>query len=121
MKIEEVLEHLRERLLVNVSNYKFTNNADLVPFINDVIAELWSEFNLEEEQAIIAIPDNNTKLFTLATLNDSYDTSLKDVKRLKSADNNVILGYVFQNFRKLANSDTENKIITELIRNKGFV
>ena len=121
MTNREVMDHLKNHLLINVSNYKFTNDSDLVPIMNEVIEEIWSEFNLEEEQAIIAVPDNNTKLFVLATLNDSYDTSLKDTARLKSYDKNVILGYVFQTYRKQIANDTENQIITDLIRNKGFV
>lgn len=121
MTNREVINHLKERLLINSSYFKFANDNSLIPFMNDVIEELWSEFNLHIEEAIIIIPDNYTKLFKLATKNNSYNLDLTDEERYESSDKNVILGIFMQKLNKSLNDTTENKFATILKQNEGLV
>ena len=121
MTNREVIEHLKNHLLINVSNYKFTNDNDLIPSMNEVIEELWSEFNLQIEEALVVVPDNDTKLFRLATKNNSYSLDLTDEERYESADKNVILGVLTQKLNKSLNDTTENEFATQLKQNEGLV
>ena len=119
--IREVMNKLREYLLVNVSDYKAANGEGLISYMNEVIEELWSEFNLQIEEALVVVPDNDTKLFKLATKNNPYSLDLTDEERYESADKNVILGVLTQKLNKSLNDTAENEFATQLKQNEGLV
>jgi len=119
--IKEVMYKLKEYLSINVSGFKGASEEGLISYVNEVIDEIWSEFNLGFEQAIIVVPDKDTKVFKLATKNNSYDSNLSDDERLISLDKNVILGLFFQKLRKSSNNTSINNFIANIKINEGLI
>lgn len=118
---DEVVKRLKEYLLINISNFKFTNDESLIDYINEVLADLYSEFELNTEEAIIVVPDNKTKVFDLSSKFYCYDKDITDDKLFEANDKNVILGFFTQKMNKSLNNNTQNKYIENIKNIEGLI
>lgn len=118
---DEVVKRLKEYLLINMSNYKFTNDESLIDYINEVLADLYSEFELNTEEALVVVPDNKTKVFDLSSKFYCYDKNITDDKLFETNDKNVILGFFTQKMNKSLNDNTQNKYIENIKDMEGLI
>lgn len=98
MKLIDVFKILRTTTLPSVSNLKQLSDEELLRFVNEVILSLHNRFIIRVEQAIILVP------------------KFRDTFKIRSEDQNVIMGtyYKFAHLDLNSPNETKNEILKNI-------
>lgn len=123
MQIDKVLSDIQDHLMVNISAYagKPMSSEGLVPVVNQALNEIYAEFNLGTDQAIIAVP-SDSRVFSLELNTDdsfTYDVNGVATKRL-AKDSNVILATTKSIREAEKAKDKPNKVLDTIVADYGL-
>lgn len=123
MQIDKVLSNIQDHLMVNISAYagKPMSSEGLVPVVNQALNEIYAEFNLGTDQAIIAVP-SDSRVFSLELNMDdnfTYDVNGVATKRL-AKDSNVILATTKSIREAEKAKDKPNEVLDTIVADYGL-
>lgn len=123
MQIDKVLSDIQDHLMVNISAYagKYMSAEGLIPVVNQALNEIYAEFNLGTDQAIIAVP-SDSRVFSLELNTDdnfTYDVNGVATKRL-AKDSNVILATTKSIREAEKAKDKPNKVLDTIVADYGL-
>lgn len=123
MQIDKVLSDIQDHLMVNISAYagKPMSSEGLIPVVNQALNEIYAEFNLGTDQAIIAVP-SDSRVFSLElNMDDNFTYVVGGVatKRL-AKDSNVILATTKSIREAEKAKDKPNKVLDTIVADYGL-
>lgn len=123
MQIDKVLSDIQDHLMVNISAYagKPMSSEGLIPVVNQALNEIYAEFNLGTDQAIIAVP-SDSRVFSLELNQDdnfTYDVNGVATKRL-TKDSNVLLATTKSIREAEKAKDKPNKVLDTIVADYGL-
>lgn len=123
MQIDKVLSDIQDHLMVNISAYagKPMSSEGLIPVVNQALNEIYAEFNLGTDQAIIAVP-SDSRVFSLELNTDdnfTYNVGGVATKRL-AKDSNVILATTKSIREAEKAKDKPNEVLDTIVSEYGL-
>ena len=113
MEIRDVLDNLKNYIHNNLGSYNLNDKA-LIYYTNQALIDLYTKLFITYDEALIVVPDNETKVFTLSTddLGINSNRSCYDV--------NVILRFLgqLQEAQLILNNFPDNNKYLDKIKNK---